>query len=102
MKSICVYNNNLLLIGLKDKKVFIYNYKTYKKMKSIILNYNVDFIYVSYNMAFFIGYGYINDYIIENNGEYKHLSIWPKISIDHITQLKDGRIVTSSPIKIWS
>ena len=98
MKSICVYNNNLLLIGLENKKVLIFNYKTYKKIKSIVLNYNVHAIYV----AFFIGYGHMDDYIIENNGEYKHLSIWPKIYIDHITQLKDGRIVTSSPIKVWS
>lgn len=102
IEKINVYNNTLLLIGINNNKVLIYNYKTYKKVKSIVLNYNASLLYVSNNVAFIIGYDKVNDYIIENNGEYKHFSLWPKTTVSDITQLKDGRIVTSGPLRIWN
>jgi len=103
--TLSVFDDNFLLIGI-DNKVQIYDYKNFKKVKSIFIPYTVKVIYVYQNKVYIACESDIaNEYEIDNNGNYKQISSIPlqgKI-VDDITVVKDGRLITSAndTIKIW-
>lgn len=105
------FNDNLLLISTQ-KNVEIYDYKNYQSIKIFFCVYPIKVIYVDQNKVF-IGesannnFSAINEYEIDNNGNYTQVYSYNnphKNEITSITKLKDGRLITSSVsyVKIWS
>ena len=108
-EKIAKYNENLLLIAAVHVEIF--DYKTFKIVKSIYCVYDKIILYVNQNRAF-IGEtdcwdNRLTEYEIEDNGNYKQIS--PSIEsfkgeLSGITIVKDGRLITSTSnnVKIWS
>lgn len=107
--SLSFYNDKFLLVGSR-KNIIIYDHKNLKIVKKIDFDSYLDIIYVNNNIAFFSFNHDISDNIIDDDGncikinkygtDYKY-SI-PSKTIQCITQVKDGRVITYAPLKIWS
>ena len=108
-EKIVRYNDNLLLIAAYDVEIF--DYKTFKIVKSIYCVYDKIIIYVNLNRVF-IGEtdccdNRITEYEIDDKGNYKQISL-PiesfKGELTDMTIVKDGRLITSSGlnVKIWT
>jgi hypothetical protein len=100
-----VFDDNFLLIGIENK-VEIFDYKNYKKVKSIFIPYNVKVIKVNQNKVYIACECDIaNEYEIDNNGNYNQISSIPLQDeiIEDIAVVKNGRLITcTTKIKMWS
>jgi hypothetical protein len=100
-----VFDDNFLLIGIENK-VEIFDYKNYKKVKSIFIPYNVKAIKVNQNKVYIACECDIaNEYEIDNNGNYNQISSIPLQDeiIEDIAVVKNGKLITcTTKIKMWS
>ena len=116
-EKLSIFNENFLLIGVQNR-VEMYDYKNYKSITSFGCAYPIKVIYINQNKVF-IGestrydlkrgsaYNIINEYELDNSGNYKQVYSYTnphKYELVDITQVKDGRLITCSgvKVKIWS
>ena len=106
-QCLSVYNEKHLLVGF-EKKILIFDYKNYRIIKYIPLDFSLIKIYVNKNIAFILLKNEtIEDFIIQDNGNYDRVNVYNKFDVKKgnfidIAQIKDGSIITSSPLKIWN
>lgn len=105
------FSENLIIIGT-TRSIEIFDYSSFKTIKSISCVYPIKTIYTNENKVFIgestmYGQNRITEYEIDETGNYNQIDFLDNPhnnELTDITQAKDGRLITSEfdKVKIWS